>query len=109
MSTLSRVARASFTLGVRSRARRRSIGTRELPVPELPRRVAERVVVPRAHDELRITPRAPAPTTVRTRRLRRVAGWLSALPSHDAVSARFFAERQRDEGLVRRVERRRRR
>jgi hypothetical protein len=38
-------------------------------------------------------------------RLRRFAGWLSALVADDGVNARFGAERRRDEGLVQRVER----
>jgi hypothetical protein len=36
--------------------------------------------------------------------LRRFAGWLSALVADDGVGARFAAERERDQGLVRRVE-----
>jgi hypothetical protein len=40
--------------------------------------------------------------------LRRFAGWLSELLVDDGVSSRFAAERQHDEGLVRRVESRRR-
>ena len=36
---------------------------------------------------------------------RRFAGWISALLADDGFNARFSAERQRDEGLVRRVER----
>ena len=40
--------------------------------------------------------------------LRRFAGWLSTLLADDGMSARFSTERQRDEGLVRRVEGRRR-
>jgi hypothetical protein len=35
-------------------------------------------------------------------------GWLSALLADDGFNARFTSERQRDEGLVRRVERRHR-
>jgi hypothetical protein len=41
-----------------------------------------------------------------TRSLRLFARWFCALLADDGVSARFAAERQRDEGLVRRVERR---
>ena len=40
--------------------------------------------------------------------LRRFAGWLSALLADDGLNARFASERGRDEGLVRRVERRHR-
>ena len=47
---------------------------------------------------VRVAPTAPA------RRLRRFAGWLSALLADDGVDARFAAERRRDDGLVRRVE-----
>jgi hypothetical protein len=42
-----------------------------------------------------------------TRSLRRFATWLSALLADDGFGDRFAAERRRDEGLVRRVERRR--
>jgi hypothetical protein len=51
---------------------------------------------------------ARAASTTPARSLRRLAGWLSALLADDGVSARFAAERQRDEGLVARVERQRR-
>ena len=44
----------------------------------------------------------------RTRPLRRFAGWLTSLLADDGMSDRFAAERRRDEGLVRRVEGRRR-
>jgi hypothetical protein len=64
--------------------------------------------VARAYDALRTTPHAPASTRVRSRRLRRLTEWLSALLADDGVSARFAAERQRDDDLVRRVERQRR-
>jgi hypothetical protein len=47
-------------------------------------------------------------TNGRTRRLPRLADWLSALLADDGMSARFDGERQRDEDLVRRVERQRR-
>ena len=40
--------------------------------------------------------------------LRGFGGWLSALLADDGLNARFTSERQRDEGLVRRVERRHR-
>jgi hypothetical protein len=50
----------------------------------------------------------PAPNVVRKCRLRRLGDWLSAVMADDGVGARFAAERQRDAGLVRRVERRRR-
>jgi hypothetical protein len=36
------------------------------------------------------------------------ASWLSALLADDGLNARFTSERQRDEGLVRRVEQRHR-
>jgi hypothetical protein len=52
--------------------------------------------------------RMPAASPAPARRLARLAGWLSAQLADPGVSARFAAERQRDEGLVRRVERRRR-
>jgi hypothetical protein len=39
---------------------------------------------------------------------RRFAGWFSTLLADDGINARFAAERQRDEGLVRRVEHRHR-
>ena len=59
-----------------------------------------------AHDararERRTTSAAPAHS------LRRFATWLSALFADDGMSARFTAERHHDEGLVRRVENRRR-
>jgi hypothetical protein len=38
--------------------------------------------------------------------LRRFAGWLSTLLADDGMNARFSAERQRDAGIVHRVERR---
>jgi hypothetical protein len=41
------------------------------------------------------------------RSLRRFATWFSALLADDGFSDRFAAERSRDEGLVRRVERQR--
>lgn len=47
-------------------------------------------------------------SAARTGSLRRFAGWLSALLADDGMSARFAAERRRDEGLVHRVERQRR-
>jgi hypothetical protein len=47
-------------------------------------------------------------STTTARPLRRFAGWLSTLLADDGMSARFSNERQRDEGLVRRVEGRRR-
>jgi hypothetical protein len=52
---------------------------------------------------------ASAPTTsvIPARSRRRFARWLSALLADGGVSARFATERQRDEDLVRRVERRR--
>jgi hypothetical protein len=64
--------------------------------------------VARAYGALRTTPDGRAPTRVRTGRLRRLADWLSALLADDGVSARFDAERQRDEELVRRIARKRR-
>jgi hypothetical protein len=64
--------------------------------------------VARAHDALCTTPRAVAPTAVRASRLRRLADWLSALVADEGMSARFDGERQRDEDIVRRVERQRR-
>jgi hypothetical protein len=50
-----------------------------------------------------------AATRVPAHRLRRFAAWLSAQWADDGVSARFAAEREKDHGLVRRVESRRRR
>jgi hypothetical protein len=47
-------------------------------------------------------------TTAPAGSLRRLGGWLSALLTDDGVNSRFAAERRRDEGLVRRVESRRR-
>ena len=44
----------------------------------------------------------------RARPLRRFAGWLSTLLADDGFSDRFAAERRRDDGLVHRVEGRRR-
>jgi hypothetical protein len=89
-------------------ATRRSLGEEtEMPVPDLPRRVGVHVV-PRADEERLTAPRASAPSMVRTRRLRRLADWLSAVVANDGMSERFAAERQRDGELVRRVERRRR-
>jgi hypothetical protein len=89
-------------------ATRRSFGEEtEMPVPDLPRRVGVHVV-PRADEERLTAPRASAPSMVRTRRLRRLADWLSAVVANDGMSERFAAARQRDEDLVRRVERRRR-
>ena len=52
---------------------------------------------------------AKAATRIPAYRLRRFAGWLSAQWADDGVTARFGAERQRDAGLVRRVESGRRR
>ena len=48
---------------------------------------------------------ARSASAVPARSWRRFAGWLSALLADDGFNARFSAERQRDEGLVRRVER----
>jgi hypothetical protein len=81
-----------------------------MPVPDLPQAVGVSIVAP-AHDELRpieTSPCAPA-SGVRPRRLRRLADWFLSLSADDGVSARFAAERQRDEGLIRRVERQSRR
>lgn len=78
-----------------------------MPVPDLPRGVGVSIVAPPAHDELRpieTSPCAPA-SGVRPRRLRRLADWLVSLSADDGVSTRFAAERQRDEDLIRRVER----
>jgi hypothetical protein len=47
-------------------------------------------------------------STIRTRRLRRLAGWLTALVADDGMSERFATERQRDKELVERVDRQRR-
>jgi hypothetical protein len=44
---------------------------------------------------------------VRIRRLRRLTDWLSVVVANDGMSERFAVERQRDEELIRRVERRR--
>jgi hypothetical protein len=52
------------------------------------------------------TARTRATVATPARPLRRFAGWLSTLLADDGFSTRFAAERQRDEGLVRRVERR---
>jgi hypothetical protein len=49
-----------------------------------------------------------ATITTRARPLRRFARWFSALLADDGFSERFAAARQRDEGLVGRVERQRR-
>ncbi len=57
------------------------------------------------HLEMGTTTTRTANTSA-TRSLRRFAGWLSALLADDGVSARFAAERRRDDDLVRRVERR---
>jgi hypothetical protein len=51
---------------------------------------------------------ARAASAAPTHALRRFATWLSALLADDGMSARFAAERHHDEGLVRRVEGRRR-
>jgi hypothetical protein len=48
---------------------------------------------------------ARSASAIRARSWRRFAGWLSALLADDGFNARFTTERQRDEGLVRRVER----
>jgi hypothetical protein len=48
-----------------------------------------------------------ATAAARPHRLRRLAKRLRALLADDGMSARFKAERQRDDDLVRRVERRR--
>ena len=76
-------------------------------VPDLPRRVGVRVVS-RVDDARIIAPCAPAPSMVRIRRLRRLTDWLSAVVANDGMSERFGVERQRDEELIRRVERQRR-
>lgn len=52
--------------------------------------------------------RARAASTAPARPLRRLACWLSALLADDGMSTRFAAERQRDDGVVSRVERQRR-
>jgi hypothetical protein len=89
-------------------ATRRSLGEEtEMPVLHLPRRVGVHVV-PHGDDERLTASRALAPSMVRTRRLRRLADWLSAVVADHGMSERFAAERQRDGELVRRVERRRR-
>jgi hypothetical protein len=44
-------------------------------------------------------------SAIPARSWRRFAGWLSALLADDGFNARFATERQRDQGLVRRVER----
>ena len=44
-------------------------------------------------------------SAIPARSWRRLAGWLSALLADDGFNARFTTERQRDESLVRRVER----
>jgi hypothetical protein len=49
---------------------------------------------------------ARAASATRGHTLRRFATWLSALLADDGMSARFASERRRDEGLIRRVERR---
>ena len=67
-----------------------------------------------AHAEDNLTtiaaPAVPARAAVANpaRRLRRFRRWMRALVADDGTSARFATERQRDEGLVRRVESRRR-
>ena len=62
----------------------------------------------RGADERLTAPRAPAVNTTRTRRLRRLAGWLTALVADDGMNERFATERQRDAELVERVDRQRR-
>ena len=54
------------------------------------------------------TTSARATITTPARPLRRFARWLSALLADDGFSERFAAARQRDEGLMHRVERQRR-
>jgi hypothetical protein len=78
-----------------------------MPVRELPRPVGVRVV-PRVDDERITAPGAPAPSMVRIRRLRRLTDWLSVVVANDGMNERFAVERQRDEELIRRVERQRR-
>ena len=67
-----------------------------------------RVVVRRARAALSPLPWALPPIWPGTRRLRRLAEWLSVLLGDEGMSARFAAERRCDDDLVRRVERRRR-
>ena len=86
-------------------ARRSLGGETEMPVPDLPRRVGVRVVS-RVDDARIIAPCAPAPSMVRIRRLRRLTDWLSAVVANDGMSERFAVERQCDQELIRRVERR---
>ena len=62
----------------------------------------------RGADERLTAPLAPAVNTARTRRLGRLAGWLTALVADNGMSERFATERQRDEELVERVDRQRR-
>ena len=76
-------------------------------VLELPRR-RDRASCARVDDARLTVPRAPALIMVPTRWLRRLTDGLSPLVANDGMSARFAAERERDEVLVRRVERRRR-
>ena len=95
------------TLAVMSRADRERAKEREL-APHTQRGVDRHIVVPRARGPLRHSSEAAASTRPWTRRLRRLAAWLSVLLADDGLSGRFVAERQRDEDLVRRVERRRR-
>jgi hypothetical protein len=87
---------------------RRSLGEgAELPLTDLAWQVGVDVAL-RVDEERLTAPRAPSVSMVRSRRLRRLADWLSALVADDGMSERFAAERQRDEKLVGRVERQRR-
>jgi hypothetical protein len=76
----------------------------EMPTPfyTMPNHRPHEVNSQRALLEQRATSAAPAHS------LRRFATWLSALFADDGMSARLAAERHHDEGLVRRVESRRR-
>jgi hypothetical protein len=68
--------------------------------------VVPRVARSKADPQSPVSP-APPRGDERPRWIRRVAIRLSALLADDGMSARFAAERQRDDDLVRRVERRR--
>ena len=86
----------------------RSLGEEvKTSVPRRPLRVGAHVV-PGADGPRLAASRLLAPNKVRKWRLRRLGDWLSAVVADDGMRERFAAERQRDEELVRRVERRRR-
>lgn len=76
--------------------------TVDLSAQRVPRRARVRLV-PRADGERIAAPGALPSSTARNRLLRRLTNWLVA---NDGVSERFSVERQRDQELIRRVERR---